>query len=290
MISTILIIDDDAEIRASLRRGLALEGYAVVTAEDGEDALRQARASWPDLVVLDLLLPGLPGLEVCRRLRAADPALPIVILSARDAVPDRVAGLEEGADDYLVKPFAFEELLARIRVRLRRRAAADQRELRFADLRLDTATREAWRGGRPIAFTPTEHELLRLFLQHPNQVLNRATIFERVWGYEFVGESKVIEVYVRYLREKLEASGEPRLIHTIRGAGYILRDLGDEASGVDPASVDALADGGPRRGPHRIRRRRLPARRPRVGAATRLHDAPSRQRGEEGARGGDRAA
>jgi DNA-binding response OmpR family regulator len=289
MISTILIIDDDAEIRASLRRGLALEGYAVVTAEDGEDALRQARASWPDLVVLDLLLPGLPGLEVCRRLRAADPALPIVILSARDAVPDRVAGLEEGADDYLVKPFAFEELLARIRVRLRR-ATADQRELRFADLRLDTATREAWRGGRPIAFTPTEHELLRLFLQHPNQVLNRATIFERVWGYEFVGESKVIEVYVRYLREKLEASGEPRLIHTIRGAGYILRDLGDEASGVDPASVDALADGGPRRGPHRIRRRRLPARRPRAGAATRLHDAPARQRGEEGARGGDRAA
>ena len=228
MMSNILVVDDDAEIRSSLRRGLALEGYLVTTADDGEDALRQARSAWPDLVVLDLLLPGLYGLEVCRRLRAADPTIPIVILSARDAVSDRVAGLEEGADDYLVKPFAFAELLARIRVQLRRRAAADQRELRIADLRLDTMTREAWRGARLITFTPTEHELLRLFLQHPNQVLSRDKIFERVWGYDFAGESKAIEVYVRYLREKLEAGGESRLIHTIRGAGYVLRELRDE--------------------------------------------------------------
>jgi two-component system response regulator MprA len=150
--------------------------------------------------------------------------LPIILLTARDAVPDRVAGLETGADDYLVKPFAFSELLARIRVRLRRREPGEERELRFADLRLDTAAREAWRGERTIALTTTEYELLRLFLLHPRQVLTRDRIYERVWGYDFVGESKVIEVYVRYLREKLEAEGEPRLIHTVRGAGYVLKE------------------------------------------------------------------
>jgi DNA-binding response OmpR family regulator len=146
------------------------------------------------------------------------------MLTARDAVPDRVTGLEAGADDYLVKPFAFSELLARIRVRLRRREPGEERELRFADLRLDTAGREAWRGGRGITLTTTEYELLRLFLLHPRQVLTRSQIYDRVWGYEFVGESKVIEVYVRYLREKLEAAGEPRLIQTVRGAGYVLRE------------------------------------------------------------------
>jgi DNA-binding response OmpR family regulator len=175
-------------------------------------------------VVLDIMLPGLDGLEVCRRLREADETLPIIMLTARDTVQQRVDGLENGADDYLVKPFAFEELLARIRVRLRRRDPSARRELRFADLRLDTAAREAWRSGRRISLTTTEYELLALFLQHPRQVLTRDLIYERVWGYDFDGESKVIEVYVRYLREKLEAAGEPRLIQTVRGAGYVLRE------------------------------------------------------------------
>lgn len=222
----ILIVDDDAEIRASLRRGLAFEGYQVALAADGDEALRLVRDRLPDLVLLDVLLPGIDGLEVCRRLRTADDILPIIMLTARDAVADRVTGLEQGADDYLIKPFAFEELLARIKVRLRRRESADRRELRFADLRLDTGAREAWRGGRPITLTTTEYELLRLFLLHPRQVLTRDVIYERVWGYDFGGESKVIEVYVRYLREKLEVGGDARLIHTVRGAGYVLKDRG----------------------------------------------------------------
>lgn len=220
----VLVVDDDEEIRASLRRGLAFEGFKVSLAADGEGALRAIRDQPPDLAVLDIMMPGLDGLEVVRRLRQADEQLPVIMLTARDAVPDRVAGLEAGADDYLVKPFAFSELLARIRVRLRRREPGEERELRFADLRLDTAGREAWRGGRAIALTTTEYELLRLFLLHPRQVLTRNQIYERVWGYEFVGESKVIEVYVRYLREKLEAGGEPRLVQTVRGAGYVLRE------------------------------------------------------------------
>ena len=224
MLPRVLVVDDDEEIRASLRRGLAFEGFTVTLAADGEEALRRVRDDPPDLLVLDIMMPGLDGLEVVRRLRRADDRLPIILLTARDAVPDRVAGLETGADDYLVKPFAFSELLARIRVRLRRREAGESRELRFADLRLDTASREAWRGNRPISLTTTEYELLRLFLQHPRQVLTRARIYERVWGYDFVGESKVIEVYVRYLREKLEADGEPRLIQTVRGAGYVLKE------------------------------------------------------------------
>ncbi len=220
----VLVVDDDEEIRASLRRGLAFEGFRVTLAADGEEALRAIQDERPDLAVLDIMMPGLDGLEVVRRLRLADEQLPVIMLTARDAVPDRVTGLEAGADDYLVKPFAFSELLARIRVRLRRREPGEERELRFADLRLDTAGREAWRGGRAIALTTTEYELLRLFLLHPRQVLTRNQIYDRVWGYEFVGESKVIEVYVRYLREKLEAAGEPRLIQTVRGAGYVLRE------------------------------------------------------------------
>jgi len=222
--ANILLVDDDEEIRASLRRSLALEGYKIAQAADGSEALRLAREAPPDLVVLDVMLPEVDGLEVCRRLRAADETLPIIMLTARDAVPDRVAGLENGADDYLVKPFAFEELLARIRVRLRRRDPSNRTELRFSDLRLDTAAREATRGERRITLTTTEYELLKLFLQHPRQVLTRDVIYERVWGYDFGGESKVIEVYVRYLREKLEAGGEHRLIHTVRGAGYVLRE------------------------------------------------------------------
>lgn len=221
----ILVVDDDAEIRELVRRGLALAGYAATVAEDGEAALQLARDEPPDLVVLDRVLPGIDGLEVCRRLRAADAWLPIVMLTARDAVADRVEGFETGADDYLVKPFALAELIARVRVRLRRREADDANDLRFDDLVLDTGTREGRRGNRVFALTATEYDLLRLFLQQPRRVLTREVIYDRVWGYEFVGESKVIEVYVGYLREKLEAGGEPRLIHTIRGAGYVLRTL-----------------------------------------------------------------
>jgi len=224
----VLVVDDDPEIRDSVRRGLSVEGYTVSLAEDGTEALNAARDRAPDFVVLDVMLPKLDGLEVCRRLRMAEDSLPIVLLTARDAVPDRVAGLEMGADDYLVKPFAIEELLARVRVQLRRRdpvraSAAGARELRFHDLRLDTAGRAARRGSRHISLTTTEYELLRLFMQHSREVLSRERIFERVWGYDFDGESRVIEVYVRYLREKLEAAGESRLIHTVRGAGYVLR-------------------------------------------------------------------
>jgi len=225
MAARVLVVDDDAAIRITLARSLGAEGYAVSVAANGNEALRVARDQTPDLVVLDLMLPGLTGLDVCRRLRAAEQHLPIVLLTARDAVADRVTGLEAGADDYLVKPFAFEELLARVRVCLRRRDAATRpgHVLTFADLRLDPASREASRGRRRFTLTPTELELLRLFLQHPRTVLSRRQIFERVWGYDLDDDSKLIEVYVRYLREKLEAGGEARLIHTVRGAGYVLR-------------------------------------------------------------------
>jgi DNA-binding response OmpR family regulator len=219
----ILVVDDDDEIRASVRRGLTAAGFTVVSVADGAAAMREVRDTPPDLLVLDIMLPGLDGLEVVRRLRQADDQLPVILLTARDAVPDRVAGLDAGADDYLVKPFALSELVARIKVRLRRREAGTTADLSFADVRLIPGAREAVRGDRSIALTATEYELLRLFLLNPKQVLSRDRIYERVWGYEFVGESKVIEVYVRYLREKLEAAGEPRLIHTLRGAGYVLK-------------------------------------------------------------------
>jgi two-component system response regulator MprA len=224
MAAHVLVVDDDEQIRSPLRRLLALEGYSVATAVHGEDALRQAAERFPDLVVLDVMMPGLDGIEVCRRLRASDSRLCIIMLTARDAVPDRVLGLETGADDYVVKPFAFAELLARVRGCLRRREGNDQTELRFADLRLDAATREVARGNRQISLTATEFDLLRLFLQNPRHVLTRDRIYEGVWGYEFEGESKVIEVYISQLRQKLETEGEPRLIHTIRGAGYALRE------------------------------------------------------------------
>lgn len=219
----ILVVDDDEEILASLRRGLTVAGFTVLPVADGAAALRQIQASPPDLMVLDIMLPGLDGLDVVRRLRRGDDQLPVILLTARDAVPDRVAGLDAGADDYLVKPFALSELVARIKVRLRRRDTAGTVDLCFGDLRLLSGAREAVRGDRTIPLTATEYELLRLFLLNPKQVLTRDRIYERVWGYEFVGESKVIEVYVRYLREKLEADGEPRLIHTLRGAGYVLK-------------------------------------------------------------------
>ncbi|MBP1464972.1 response regulator transcription factor [Candidatus Chloroploca sp. M-50] len=220
----ILIVEDEQEIANYLRRGLVLEGFQVTVANDGPGGLVVARETPPDLVILDLMLPGLDGLEVAKRLRAAS-EVPIIILTARDAVADRVRGLEHGADDYLVKPFAFEELLARIRVQLRRRQTAQQHEqLRFSNLTLDTASRELRVGERRVELTTKEYDLLELFLRHPNQVLTREIIFDRVWGYDFGGESNIIEVYVRYLRQKLEAEGEPRLIQTVRGAGYILRD------------------------------------------------------------------
>ncbi|NTU84843.1 MAG: response regulator transcription factor [Chloroflexales bacterium] len=220
----ILVIEDEQEIANYLRRGLLLEGFQVTVAGDGPAGLAAARETPHDLVILDLMLPGIDGLEVARRLRAASD-IPIIILTARDAVADRVLGLENGADDYLVKPFAFEELLARIRVQLRRRQAGQQSDiLRFGALTLDTAARELRVGERRVELTAKEYELLELFMRHPNQVLTREVIYDRVWGYDFGGESNIIEVYVRYLRQKLEASGDPRVIQTVRGAGYILRE------------------------------------------------------------------
>ncbi|MDD2695341.1 MAG: response regulator transcription factor [Anaerolineales bacterium] len=218
-----LIIEDDEAILKFLRRGLAYEGYQIDTAIDGPAGLNIARDTPPDLVVLDLMLPGMDGLEVCRRLRAGGP-VPILILTAKDTVTDRIQGLDVGADDYMVKPFNLEELLARIRALLRRAQPSRPQVLQFADLTLDTGTRQATRGDRTIALTAKEYELLELFLRHPRQVLTRDKIFDQVWGYDFGGESNIIEVYIRYLRQKLEGEGETRLIHTVRGMGYVLRE------------------------------------------------------------------
>jgi two-component system, OmpR family, response regulator MprA len=225
----ILIVDDDEQLRAALRRALAFEGHEVLPAADGAEGLRLARGHGPDLVVLDVLMPGLDGFEVCRRLRAegdaVGQAVPILMLTARDEIADRVEGLDAGADDYLVKPFAVDELLARVRALLRRRVANGQAPvLRFADLRLDSATREAMRGDRRIELSTKEYELLALFMRHPRQVLSRRVIFDQVWNYDFGNQSNLIEVYVGYLRQKLESAGEARLIHTVRGAGYVLRE------------------------------------------------------------------
>lgn len=219
----ILIIEDDEAILKFLRRGLAYEGYIVDVALDGQTGLALARDNPPDLVVLDLMLPGIDGLEVCRRLRAGG-AVPILILTAKDSVSDRVLGLDMGADDYMVKPFSLDELLARIRALLRRAQPTRPQALRFADLILDTGTRQAKRGERTISLTAKEYELLELFMRHPRQVLTRDIIYDRVWGYDFGGESNIIEVYVRYLRQKLESNNEPRLLHTVRGMGYVLRE------------------------------------------------------------------
>ena len=224
MSARILVIEDDEGITRFLRRGLAYEGYTVDIAADGQMGLIAARDTPPDLVVLDLMLPGIDGLEVCRRLRAGGD-VPILILTARDGVNDRVLGLDMGADDYMVKPFDLDELLARIRALLRRLQPATQPKImRFEDLSLDTGTRQASRGDRVISLTAKEYELLDLFMLHPRQVLTRDVIFDRVWGYDFGGESNIIEVYIRYLRQKLEEEGEPRLLHTVRGMGYVLRD------------------------------------------------------------------
>jgi DNA-binding response OmpR family regulator len=225
MSERVLIIEDESSIAGFLRRGLLYEGYEVEVAADGEFGLAAARDRPPDAVILDILLPGIDGIEVCRRLRAASD-VPILMLTAKDAVPDRVAGLDAGADDYLVKPFAFEELLARLRAILRRRQPASAQEvLRFADLTLNPVTRQVWRGQRAIELTAREFDVLEMFMRHPRQVLTRDILYERIWGYDFSGESNIIEVYIRYLRTKLEAGGEPRLLHTVRGVGYALREV-----------------------------------------------------------------
>ena len=221
----ILIVDDDSRVTSALRRTLAYEGYNVSVAENGERALALARAKPPELVILDLMLPGINGFEVCRRLREAGEDMAVLMLTARDAVADRVAGLETGADDYLVKPFALEELLARVKALLRRSNAPDvaREVLAFEDLELDTATRQARRGQRLISLSTTEYELLLLFLRNPRNVLTRGLLMDRIWGDDFEGGPNVLEVYIGHLRNKLEQDGEKRLIQTIRGAGYVLR-------------------------------------------------------------------
>ncbi|MFE9743607.1 response regulator transcription factor [Saccharothrix saharensis] len=224
----ILVVDDDRAVRESLRRSLQFNGYQVDLAGDGQQALESVIAQRPDAMVLDVMMPRLDGLEVCRRLRSTGDDLPILVLTARDAVSDRVSGLDAGADDYLPKPFALEELLARLRALLRR-AASEAEEpagavLRFADLELDPGTRDVRRGDRPISLTRTEFALLELFLAHPKQVLTRGRILEDVWGYDFPTSGNALEVYVGYLRRKTEAEGEPRLLHTVRGVGYVLRE------------------------------------------------------------------
>ncbi|MFL5800549.1 MAG: response regulator transcription factor [Roseiflexaceae bacterium] len=222
--ATVLIVDDDRRITDMLRRTLAYEGYGVVTAADGHEALAKAQIHRPDVVVLDWLMPGMDGIEVAKRLRAAD-AVPILMLTARDAIEDRVEGLDSGADDYLVKPFAPAELLARIRALLRRTEPVrdGEKPLIYADLSLDPLTREARRGGRSFSLSPKEFDLLAYLLRHPRQVLQRERILQDVWGYDFGGNGNVLEVYVGYLRAKTETSGEPRLIQTVRGVGYVLR-------------------------------------------------------------------
>lgn len=220
----ILVIDDDSSITSVLKRGLGYEGYVVDIAGSGKEGLDIARQRYPDLVILDIMMPGIDGLEVCRRLRVVDEKLPILMLTAKDTVSDQVLGLDTGADDYIVKPFVFEVLLARVRALLRRREPDSREVLRYQDLALDTASRVARRGERMIDLTTTEYELLQLFLRNPERVLTRDIIIEKVWGYDFDGNYNVLEVYVRYLRSKLEENGDRRLIQTVRGAGYVLRD------------------------------------------------------------------
>ncbi len=223
MAPRILVIEDEERIRQFLKRGLTYEGYVVDGAEDGKTGLEYARDNPPDLVLLDIMLPGIDGLEVCRRLRAAS-AVPILMLTAKESIEDRVSGLDAGADDYLVKPFSFDELLARVRALLRRAQPAQPQVFRFADMELDTGTRQGRRGGKTFDLTAKEYELLELFMRNPRQVLTRDVIFDRVWGYDFGGESNIIEVYVRYLRQKTEFDDLSRLIHTVRGVGYVLRE------------------------------------------------------------------
>jgi two-component system response regulator MprA len=221
----ILVVDDERAVRESLRRALELEGYEIELAADGEEALYRLESdAQPDALVLDVLMPRVDGLEVARTIRRAGNRVPILMLTARTQVEDRVEGLDAGADDYVTKPFALEELLARLRALLRRTADGSGEVLRFADLELDPGTREVRRGGEPIELTRTEFSLLELFLLNPRQVLTRSVIFERVWGYDFGYGSNSLDVYIGYLRRKTEAGGKPRLIQTVRGVGYALRE------------------------------------------------------------------
>ncbi|MGX1739227.1 response regulator transcription factor [Corynebacterium flavescens] len=227
----ILVVDDDEAVRGSLRRSLKFNGFDVLTASDGEEAVEVVNSENPELLILDVMMPKMDGLEVCRTLRGEGWDRPILILTARDGVAERVAGLDAGADDYLPKPFALEELLARVRS-LARRAAADSikkepqgdARLRFADLELDTDSREVKRGERQVSLTRTEFALLKLLMENPRKVLARSTILEEVWGYDFPTSGNALEVYVGYLRKKTEEEGEDRLIHTVRGVGYVLRE------------------------------------------------------------------
>jgi two-component system response regulator MprA len=221
----VLVVDDEPAVRRALERALRLESHDVTLAEDGEEALDVLARGATDAVILDVLMPKLDGLEVCRRLRKAGDRTPVLMLTARDAIDDRVEGLDVGADDYLVKPFALRELQARLRALLRRSGdGADAEVLRYADLVLDPVAHEVHRGDRLIELSRTEFLLLELFMRHPRQVLTRSTIFENVWGYDFGPTSNALGVYMGYLRRKTEAGGEPRLLHTVRGVGYVLRD------------------------------------------------------------------
>lgn len=219
----ILIIEDDEAILRIIKRGLSFESYQVETSTDGAEGLIKAKDWHPDLIILDWMLPGMDGLEVCRRLRTAG-NVPVLMLTAKDAIQDRVMGLDAGADDYLVKPFELDELAARIRALLRRTQAERLPVLTFADLQLDTSTRQATRNDRTIQLTAKEYDLLELLMRHPRQVLTREVIFDRIWGYDFGGESNVLDVYIRYLRQKIVVGDEQQLIHTARGVGYVMRE------------------------------------------------------------------
>ena len=224
MSAKILVIEDEERIQQFLNRGLAYEGYRVEVASDGLEGLEMARSGAPDLILLDIMLPNLDGFEICRRLRSANVEVPILMLTAKESIEDRVSGLDAGADDYLVKPFSFDELLARVRALLRRAQPTTPDVYRFADLELDTGTRQGRRAGNLFDLTAKEYELLELFMRNPRRVLTREVIYDRVWGYDFGGESNIIEVYVRYLRQKTEKGGLSRLIYTVRGIGYVLRE------------------------------------------------------------------
>ncbi|MEB3268372.1 MAG: response regulator transcription factor [Leptolyngbya sp.] len=224
MAAKILLVEDEEKLAQFIQMELSYEGYEVTVAHDGLSGLMAARDQEPDLILLDWMLPGLTGVEVCRRLRATGSFIPVVLLTAKDEVGDRVAGLDAGADDYVVKPFSIEELLARVRAHLRRNQPQESDVFQFQDLSLNRKTREVMRGQRAIELTAKEFDLLDYLIAHPRQVLTRDRILEEVWGYDFMGDSNIIEVYIRYLRLKLEASGEKRLIQTVRGVGYVLRD------------------------------------------------------------------